>query len=51
MKTSRLVSSVPQVLHLEHWFFLSRKRMDLLDYVLISNVLMLSLGKTSILYP
>jgi hypothetical protein len=50
MKTSRLVLSIPQILCSEHLFFLSRKKMDHSDYVLISNGLMLSLGKTSILY-
>jgi hypothetical protein len=50
MKTSRPVSSIPQILCLKHLFFLSRKRTDLSGYVLISDGLMLSLRKTSILY-
>jgi hypothetical protein len=50
MKTSKLVLSVPQILRSEHLFFLLRKKTDHSDYVLISDGLMLSLGKTSILY-
>jgi hypothetical protein len=41
---------IPGILHLEHLFFLSRKKTDRSDYVLISDGLMLSLRKTSILY-
>jgi Reverse transcriptase (RNA-dependent DNA polymerase) len=37
MKTSRPVSSVLQILRLEHLFFLSRERTDLSNYVLISD--------------
>jgi hypothetical protein len=46
----KTVLSILQILRLEHLFFLLRKKMVLSDYVLISNGLMLSLGKTSILY-
>jgi hypothetical protein len=41
---------IPGILCLEHLFFLSRKKTDRSDYVLISDGLMLSLRKTSILY-
>jgi hypothetical protein len=50
MKTSRLDLSILQILYSEHLFFLLRKKTDHSDYVLISDGLMLSLEKTSILY-